>query len=269
MYYLYIDNEKKFSLTRFAPLDFTENTTLYIKGDDLKGLKESFSNFKSIAVYKNDIEVMYSESFDGYSHIQFNESVYCDDEDQMCDELTITLTKKNLIDQIKALDEQLNPVIHFEKLNLPETKAIIKSRLNDSCQKAIFSGVDVTLSTGETQHFSFTDQDQNNIESAALLVMKDPSIAELPYPYHGDTKRCMLYNSADILNLYVQMKLKITQETTYCNLIKSYVDTLSTTEEVTAITYGTPLSEELQEVYNEMMTASNNIAKKLYEVVEK
>lgn len=258
-YFLYIDNEKKYKLTKFAPLGFTDSCTLYINTDDLKGVKESLSNFSSISVYHNDIETMHSESFDGYKNMIYNENVYSDEENDVCPELAVTLTKKNIVDQVKALEKQINPVVDFDTLDLAQTKAVIKQQLNDSCQKTIYKGIDVTLASGEVQHFSLTSEDQTNIDSLATLIQKDPSIASLPFPYHGDAKKCELYDSKDILSIYIGMKMKIVQETTYCNLIKSQVDGLGDKESVKAVTYGTQLNEELQGVYDTMMNASNAI----------
>lgn len=262
-YYLHIDNETKFSLTKFNAAEFNDSMTLYIQGDDLKQLKNAFTEFHNITVYKNDIQLMYSDSFDGYSNIAFNSSVFCDEEQKFCDELAITLTKKNIVDKILALENQINPVIDFDSLSLSETKNVIKNQINVDCQNTIYSGIDLQLTSGEYEHFSLTQNDQANISSLASLILRDPTITALPY--HGDGKLCSLYDSKSILNLYMQMQIKVTSETTHCNLIKSYIDNLTEKEMVLDVTYETPLTDELQEIYDNIMAASLAVMQKMTE----
>lgn len=262
-YFLHIDNEPKFSLTKFNAAEFNGSMTLYIQGDDLKQLKNVFTDFHNIAVYKNDIQLMYSDSFDGYSNIAFNSSVFCDEEQKFCDELAITLTKKNIVDKILALENQINPVIDFDSLTLNESKNVIKNQINEDCQNAIYSGIDVQLTSGDYEHFSLTQNDQANISSLASLILRDPTITALPY--HGDGKLCSLYDAKSILTLYMQMQLKVTEETTHCNLIKSYIDSLTEKEEVLDVTYETPLTDELQGIYDNIIAASLAVMQKMTE----
>lgn len=260
-YYLYVDNEKKGSLTSFDANEFKSNMQLHIQGNDFSSVQSMFENFSSIAVYKGDTQLLYSESFDGYSNISFYTKVYCQEESKFCNELAVTLTKKNLVDTVNALEAQLNPTIDYASMNLEEAKDAIKTELNTACQKAIYDGIDVTLSDGTIEHFSLTQNDQANISSLASLILQDSAITALPY--HSDGKSCKLYDSVSLLTLYMQMQMKITQETTYCNLIKIYVDSLTEKSDVLAIAYGTDLPSDVQATYNEIISASLTIMQEL------
>ena len=77
---------------------------------------------------------------------------------------------------------------------------------NDACEATIHAGVDVELTEG-TEHFSFEDKDQINIDS----MMNAVQMGATKYAYHkdsGDTvSDCIMYSAADIVNGYSEESL--------------------------------------------------------------
>ncbi len=122
--------------------------------------------------------------------------------------------------------------------------------INKICSKNITNGIDY-----KGEHFSYTLEDQNNIDN--LLSMAQTS--NMSVPYHADGMNCKLYSVEDVLAIYIAQKSNITHHTTYSNQLKQYVNTLTTKEDIEAVTYGQPLEGEYLKTYNTMMLQAQAI----------
>ena len=67
------------------------------------------------------------------------------------------------------------------------------------------------------------------------------------FPYHADSKECVIYPKADIVSLYVAMQTLITKLTTHCNLLRQFANSCEDKETVKAITLATELTGKLAE----------------------
>lgn len=143
-----------------------------------------------------------------------------------------------------------------EELINPNIETIITKKnteLSQACEQTIFNGVDVTLSSGETKHFSLKIEDQMNLNGLVSQISLGNIKAEDGVPYHADGEICIIFNIADftlIANTASAFKL---QQTTYCNHLMSYVKTLTSKEDIEAVTYGQELTGEFLESYNKLM----------------
>ena len=126
---------------------------------------------------------------------------------------------------------------------------------NDACEATIHAGVDVELTEG-TEHFSFEDKDQINIDS----MMNAVQMGATKYAYHkdsGDTvSDCIMYSAADIVKIYVACKTCVTYHTTYCNKLKKWIEREQDKNVLAAITYGSALPEDLQAELAEIMNGT-------------
>ena len=136
---------------------------------------------------------------------------------------------------------------------LEEVKAGKIKELTAVCQETIFNGIDVTLTSGETKHFSLKIEDQMNLNSLFAQVSMGAIKAEEGVPYHADGEICSMFNVADftlVANTASAFKL---QQTTYCNHLMLYIRTLTSKEDVEAVTYGQKLTGEFLESYNKLI----------------
>ena len=130
----------------------------------------------------------------------------------------------------------------------PEVDPIRDAKLQEIssvCNQVITSGIDVETSQG-TNHFNLSLEDQSNIGNLFNLVI----LGGTEYPYQSDGGVCTIYSAEDIINIYVASQSHITYNTTYHNLLKSYVQSLETIDEINEVSYGDdliePYSTELQ-----------------------
>ena len=81
--------------------------------------------------------------------------------------------------------------------------------------------------------------------------MQNPAVAYLPY--HSNGNECRMFPAKVIISLYLQMQLKITQETTKCNLLRVQLDGETDRDTIMSYTYDTPLNESYQAQYDEII----------------
>ena len=137
------------------------------------------------------------------------------------------------------------------------------AELSELCNQAIIYGVDLDIN-GENQHFSYKDEDQNNIKDAFDLAVQ----TGLAVPYHADNGTCTLYSAEDIIRLYVAEKTNLTFHQTYFNQMKMYIMSLDDIEEIQKIKYGDELQGEYLETYNTMMSQANSIINTLLQSIQ-
>ena len=119
------------------------------------------------------------------------------------------------------------------------------------CEDTIRHGFDVVLSDGESHHFSLELEDQLKIQALALKAQAGDTMLY----WHPDGELCTFYSAADVMKIYGELERIQTMQTTYFNSLKYYINSLQTIEDVSAITYGTPIPEQFQsEVLRYLLT---------------
>ena len=169
---------------------------------------------------------------------------------------TIDVSGIEQFDKMEVSSEQ-----EAEELINPKIETFINRKvteLSDICQQTIFNGVDVTLSNGEIKHFSLKIEDQMNLNSLFAQVSMGAIKAEEGVPYHADGEICTMFSVVDFTLIANTASAFKVQQTTYCNHLMSYVKTLTSKEDIEAVTYGQELNGEFLESYNEIMEALSN-----------
>lgn len=154
-----------------------------------------------------------------YSAIEHNEEIIEQEEEEI--EITPTI----FIDPI-------------EEVSVEFMKSSKIAEMSSICRATIEAGFDLDI-RGETRHFSLTMQDQLNLMNLSIMAQTQELI-----PYHADGQETTFYAKEEI-NMIVQAatELKV-YNTTYYNALKTYINSLETIEEISAITYGTPIPDE-------------------------
>lgn len=135
-------------------------------------------------------------------------------------------------------EEEPTPIIPPEDPDIT-TEFVREAKLKEmsnECKKSIENGFNIILSDGGTHHFSLTTQDQLN-----LMALQN---AEGMIPYHADGEQTKFYPASDIHAIIDMASKHKTYHTTYYNSLKSYINSLSTMEEIAAITYGILIPNE-------------------------
>lgn len=249
--YVLLNNEHTFSLVKWSARDFTGDPVLYLQTDNLSSVKEKFGNIEVLQVYQNDMSVGVYTAYDSYSDISYEGQMLNEGIGQFVDCLAVRLTKTSLVEQVQKLQEEINPTYDFDGMSMAALKEYKKNELNTACTESINKGVQIETDKG-TETFSLYTHDQNNISSLCSLIMRDGDIKELPY--HSDGNECRMFPALVIVNLYLQMQLKITQETTRCNLLRVQIDDEDDREKIMSYTYDTELTDERKKQYDTIIS---------------
>ena len=141
----------------------------------------------------------------------------------------------------EEIEREINsPVDNITETTLDFIRQSKISEMSLQCRKTIEAGVDVELRM-ETKHFSMDTQDQLNLMSLGVMAQTQELI-----PYHADGETCIFYTADEINQIVAAATAHKVYHTTYYNALKNYINSLSTIEEIAAITYGTPIPDEYQ-----------------------
>ena len=125
---------------------------------------------------------------------------------------------------------------------LEELQAAKKREISQACETAIYSGVDVKLSDGSTEHFALTEHDQLNLFGKQVQLAAGSDKLE----YHSDGQSCKYYSAADMQTIITAAMTYVSYHTTYCNALNIWIAGVSDKDELNQITYGASVPEQYQ-----------------------
>lgn len=146
----------------------------------------------------------------------------------------------------------LDALVYQDGLLVADLERLRESKLTEmslSCRAAIVAGCEVVLADGSKERFSLEETDQINLTAAATAVAQ----GAVGYPYHADGQLCRLYPAADIGAIATAATAHKLFHTTYCNHVMTWVRRAESVEELTAITYGADLPDDLQANMEEVL----------------
>ena len=249
------DDNKTFRLVENASY-FNSDGKLKLITDDIRTVKNMFSNLESVEVFINDNLVVETNSYDGYSSISYLGTIFCDYLNTFVDCLEVTLTKVNLVDEVERIKNIVEPVHDEASMTLQELKDWRISQISAAGSQDIYDGDFVELSDGTTKHYKYGQHDQANLESYLALILASDDREHLFVAYHSDGEVCRQYNYIDIVLIYFTLSMKKLRVFTYVNMLRDWVKTMTDIEQVRDITYGVELPSEYQEQMNTIMEGS-------------
>lgn len=147
--------------------------------------------------------------------------------------------------------------LEFDLATLRATKI---AEVSSASEVAIHAGTDITLSNGNTYHFSFSDQDQFQIgflataarNAAVLEAMGIPTNETgRDYPWHADGGDCIFYSRQDMITIGTTMQNYITYHNSYFHALRNYINALTNPLVIVDIYYGMEIPKMYWgEVYN-------------------
>lgn len=202
---------------------------------------------KTISIEKDSTKIVKSQNENG-EEIEVEVPTTVTEE---IDVVEVILGYENPTDRlVKELDEKINPTIDVEECSLDELKAWQKKQVNVACKEAIEAGVDVELSDGKTYHFSYKAEDQINYVEMRQEIEHD---GYTTVPYHPDNGDCTIYSSDDMKKI---IKAQIANKfvlTTKCNAYHGMIKDAEDKATVSAIVWGSDLSEKRQAAFNKIV----------------
>lgn len=125
---------------------------------------------------------------------------------------------------------------------LEELKQQKINEVSSVCKETIYSGVDVELPTGTTEHFSLKEEDQINLFGKQAQI--SAGITQLEY--HQDGHPCRYYTVEEMTAIITAAMQFVSYHTTYCNSLYTWINAVTDKEELQEITYGVSIPIEYQ-----------------------
>lgn len=164
-------------------------------------------------------------------------------------EYTETVYDKNSYLTKLAQEAELPVAVDKDAMSDQELVAYLKELFNTQCEEALAVGVTVTVPELGDKQFSAKLEDQMNIEA---LVRGITAETDQIY-YHANGDKCRLYSVATFAEITGKIFMCKYQQTTYCNLLKSYVEDEANAESRKTINYGDIPSDDFQTELNQVV----------------
>ena len=241
---------------------FESDLALKVQSDDFTKIKNLFADINKIEILIDDEVVATYTAYNTYSEIQYLGDVYVSGEDIFTPALRVILYKTDIAEQVKRLDEKVNPVINFDTMSPDEYRNYKLTQVNEACQEDIYAGDEIEID-GTPRKFTFKLEDQMNLKNLFDIVSTFPDVQYLPY--HVSAQSCEMFSRKDIITVYLTLLIRLTKITTYCNQLNMYIRSLYDKEKMKDITYGMELPEGYLATYNNIIAQSMESMQSLFE----
>lgn len=125
---------------------------------------------------------------------------------------------------------------------LEELKQQKINEVSSACKETIYSGVDVELPTGTTEHFSLKEEDQINLFGKQAQITA--GITQLEY--HQDGHPCRYYTVEEMTAIITAAMQFVSYHTTYCNSLYTWINSVENKEDLGKIVYGIEIPVQYQ-----------------------
>lgn len=241
---------------------FESDLALKVQSDDFTKIKNLFTDINKIEILIDDEVVATYTAYNTYSEIQYLGNVYVGGEDIFTPALRVILYKTDIAEQVKRLNEKVNPVINFDTMSPDEYRNYKLTQVNEACQEDIYAGDEIEID-GTPRKFTFKLEDQMNLKNLFDIVSTFPDVQHLPY--HVSAQSCEMFSRKDIITVYLTLLIRLTKITTYCNQLNMYIRSLYDKEKMKDITYGMELPEGYLATYNNIIAQSMESMQSLFE----
>lgn len=239
---LRVNNDTEFGC--FFIDNFNMNSfSAVIKTDNYSSIENIFCNIEKLEIIDTNglIEDM-TTKFTSLESIKSILKTYTNEDGLFIPAYEIRLIPTNLEEQVKKLEEKVNPVINESSMTLDEFKAYKIKQLGESCTKAIYTGTEVGTSKGK-EMFSYSLEDQSNLKD----IFATATATNLSCPYHSNSSICTLYSPEDIVKIYLTLSGYKLYHTTYVNVLNTYIRSLFDKSDISKIEYGQEVPKEYKE----------------------
>lgn len=151
--------------------------------------------------------------------------------------VTIEAISKEEFSRLQSLLNSDNEVI-AHGAQLLDARCTAIENLSKICQNKIIEGFKLILSDGEAYHFRLTAEDQLNL----IMIENQLNTGIQSIIYHATGMPCKIFSRADMFKIIAAFRKHVLYHTTYFNVAKQYINTLTDAKKIETFAYGTDVS---------------------------
>lgn len=225
-------DDKVFNLMQFNSMTFDMECKLVVCTDDLKAVKSAFTNFKTLDIYRDDVQIATYTCFNNYKEISLQQGLYNNTNGEWEDALIVSLTRANIVEQVQRLDEKVNQVVDINTLTLDEYKNYLQEK-NKAALAEFLASQSVEFNG---KPYGVSEEDQNEM---ALNFMQYQALTtagqQVTLEWHSKKSACETFTAEEFVQLTAMIKAFVYPYFQQMNVIKQQIFSSTSREELDKI----------------------------------
>lgn len=225
-------DDKVFNLMQFNSMTFDMECKLVVCTDDLKTVKSAFTNFKTLDIYRDDVQIATYTCFNNYKEISLQQGLYNNSNGEWEDALIVSLTRANIVEQVQRLDEKVNQIVDVNTLSLDEYKNYLQEK-NKTALAEFLADQSVEFNG---KPYGVSEEDQNEM---ALNFMQYQALTtagqQVTLEWHSKKSACETFTAEEFVQLTAMIKAFVYPYFQQMNVIKQQIFSSTSREELDKI----------------------------------
>lgn len=225
-------DDKVFNLMQFNSMTFDMECKLVVCTDDLKAVKSAFTNFKTLDIYRDDVQIATYTCFNNYKEISLQQGLYNNSNGEWEDALIVSLTRANIVEQVQRLDEKVNQIVDINTLTIDEYKNYLQEK-NKTALAEFLASQSVEFNG---KPYGVSEEDQNEM---ALNFMQYQALTtagqQVTLEWHSKKSACETFTAEEFVQLTAMIKAFVYPYFQQMNMIKQQIFSSSSKEELDKI----------------------------------
>lgn len=225
-------DDKVFNLMQFNSMTFDMECKLVVCTDDLKTVKSAFTNFKTLDIYRDDVQIATYTCFNNYKEISLQQGLYNNTNGEWEDALIVSLTRANIVEQVQRLDEKVNQIVDINTLSLDEYKNYLQEK-NKTALAEFLASQSVEFNG---KPYGVSEEDQNEM---ALNFMQYQALTtagqQVTLEWHSKKSACETFTAEEFVQLTAMIKAFVYPYFQQMNVIKQQIFSSTSREELDKI----------------------------------
>ena len=225
-------DDKVFNLMQFNSMTFDMECKLVVCTDDLKTVKSAFTNFKTLDIYRDDVQIATYTCFNNYKEISLQQGSYNNTNGEWEDALIVSLTRANIVEQVQRLDEKVNQIVDINALTIDEYKNYLQEK-NKTALAEFLASQSVEFNG---KLYGVSEEDQNEM---ALNFMQYQALTtagqQVTLEWHSKKSACETFTAEEFVQLTAMIKAFVYPYFQQMNVIKQQIFSSTSREELDKI----------------------------------
>lgn len=225
-------DDKVFNLMQFNSMTFDMECKLVVCTDDLKTVKSAFTNFKTLDIYRDDVQIATYTCFNNYKEISLQQGLYNNSNGEWEDALIVSLTRANIVEQVQRLDEKVNQIVDINTLTIDEYKNYLQEK-NKTALAEFLASQSVEFNG---KPYGVSEEDQNEM---ALNFMQYQALTtagqQVTLEWHSKKSACETFTAEEFVQLTAMIKAFVYPYFQQMNVIKQQIFSSTSREELDKI----------------------------------
>lgn len=225
-------DDKVFNLMQFNSMTFDMECKLVVCTDDLKTVKSAFTNFKTLDIFRDDVQIATYTCFNNYKEISLQQGLYNNSNGEWEDALIVSLTRANIVEQVQRLDEKVNQVVDINTLTLDEYKNYLQEK-NKTALAEFLADQSVEFNG---KPYGVSEEDQNEM---ALNFMQYQALTtagqQVTLEWHSKKSACETFTAEEFVQLTAMIKAFVYPYFQQMNVTKAQIFSSTSKEELDKI----------------------------------